>query len=659
MSVRTGKISIPKTSYPRIFVLVGGFFFVSVAAILYAEIMATAISFDCQHTNGCFQMYNPLRRLAAGQIPGYDFQFFYGVGTALLHYPLFWLAGSDLLSSEISKIMLSPLLFIAVTVSFSRAVLRSWRRSFFAAAVIGSLSSLLFPAIFFDDHHLFGVRAAVPVAAGCLLLYLLRRRIVRSWLLSALMAVLSAASFFVSPDQGVSMIIGSVIAITVFSGAKLSTVKSLGFFVAVCLLTILALFGITSGVWLFEPLRYHLFVSRLDHFWLFGAVPGGFFGSENFFSGRAYIPISYGLSVVVLIALVKYKKSIERSALVTASYLLAYGVFSTAAVLGYERVEYFHALYWCMALVALLLLHQLKIVHKKIARHKAFAVAILALLAFGAMTHRTVIAWSELWEAKGRSVGVQALGVTMSPRWTEHIIAADTMIDEGDGRMPIWSTFSGPTEASLDIFNPASDYMFHSQGPEARQRYYSSFSETQPQLVRTTDNEKYFEYWLSSTYWPFYEMLLDNYSVMFKNYGGALWVRNDRPWRERADDEWEGRLEIEDNAIILPANKAGAAIMAIRIEYEIRNPWRSFPVIGGLPRYHLHASAKEYIHPYYYSLPSYAEQFIFPVYLRENQPVVRYAARAQYFLPFVDVALKSAQYRYIETSPENINFFQY
>src|SRR5437868_1717422 len=58
-------------------------------ALLIASASITAHFFDGYFANGSFQLFDPLRRIAAGQVPGRDFMVFHGIGALLVHYPLF------------------------------------------------------------------------------------------------------------------------------------------------------------------------------------------------------------------------------------------------------------------------------------------------------------------------------------------------------------------------------------------------------------------------------------------------------------------------------------------------------------------------------------------------------------------------------------------
>jgi len=55
--------------------------------------------FNGHYADGPFQLFNALRRIDAGQLPGRDFPAFHGLGLPLVHYPFYRALGGDLLAS--------------------------------------------------------------------------------------------------------------------------------------------------------------------------------------------------------------------------------------------------------------------------------------------------------------------------------------------------------------------------------------------------------------------------------------------------------------------------------------------------------------------------------------------------------------------------------
>src|SRR5271156_5214995 len=83
-----------------------------------------ALWFDGAPGDGPFQMFNPLRRIAAGQIGGRDFVFYHGIGVPYLHYPLFaLLGGKTIAASELSRQWMSLFAFALSLFAFTRAAL--------------------------------------------------------------------------------------------------------------------------------------------------------------------------------------------------------------------------------------------------------------------------------------------------------------------------------------------------------------------------------------------------------------------------------------------------------------------------------------------------------------------------------------------------------
>src|SRR6266536_5241521 len=93
-----------------------GLFSVGLLLLQLVRFGLTAIEhatvFTGSPADGIFQLLSPLRRLAAGQTPGHDFQFFHGIGTLFLHYPLFAAAGGNLFAAELARWFLAPLVSV-------------------------------------------------------------------------------------------------------------------------------------------------------------------------------------------------------------------------------------------------------------------------------------------------------------------------------------------------------------------------------------------------------------------------------------------------------------------------------------------------------------------------------------------------------------------
>src|SRR3954471_15665207 len=78
---------------------------------------------------GPFQLFNGLRRIAAGQRLGGTFQVFHGPGVPYLHFIPFWLLVRSFVASEMSRQRVSSVAAMLSLVGFFRAWTGSWREA--------------------------------------------------------------------------------------------------------------------------------------------------------------------------------------------------------------------------------------------------------------------------------------------------------------------------------------------------------------------------------------------------------------------------------------------------------------------------------------------------------------------------------------------------
>ena len=124
--------------------------------------LETALHFNGSAIDGPFQLYNALRRIAAGQTGGVDFQFFHGLGIPYLHYPFFLLFGGTFQASEITRQLMSGVLYPLTVVVFLRAFIPQWTRVFaWAAVVMAGSIALRMLALLVAINSLLGVRSTV------------------------------------------------------------------------------------------------------------------------------------------------------------------------------------------------------------------------------------------------------------------------------------------------------------------------------------------------------------------------------------------------------------------------------------------------------------------------------------------------------------------
>jgi len=208
-------------------------------------------------------------------------------------------------------------------------------------------------------------------------------------------------------------------------------------------------------------------------------------------------------------------------------------------------------------------------------------------------------------------------GPNLAAHLTDTIGAIDTdRAARGVTRPPvIWSTYAGQVEAHYGVLHPHTDYIIHAIGPAGRDEYLAAFRRTGPDYVVTFRRDTFaYEEWLENATWAFFQEVLLNYEPLAAGSVAVVWRRTDHPWRIPTT---EGRVSRDPEApdrftVPVPPGLPPDAALVVEVEYEVRNPLRQIPVVGGLPRYLLGPSGCLNETPV--SLPPYRRSWSFPVF---------------------------------------------
>jgi hypothetical protein len=312
-----------------------------------------ALYFEGPAQDGAFQLLNPLRRLMDGQIIGRDFNFFHGVGVPFLHLPLYAIFGQGLFAEEVSRWLMSPLLFIVSIF----AVFYVWRRRFVLAlgmsVAITTVGLFIVPSLVLPITSILGVRSVMPVFLLAVILNQKRldRPVVKkqSKGLFALtryelsVGALLAASLLCGTEFGAAAILAYVIARIVYPIQK-GEVRSSRWIsllrtgVSAGLVALVALAVITHGNPL-EPLRYALVDIPADQFWYFGVPPNTYIHSGNVWHTFATdwpLLIMWAVALVALLLGRRvYKLDAFRGEIHAFVYAWLAGAFAMVSMLGY------------------------------------------------------------------------------------------------------------------------------------------------------------------------------------------------------------------------------------------------------------------------------------------------------------------------------------
>ncbi len=616
--------------------------------------------FDELAFDGAFQLLNPLRRIAAGQTAGVDFQVFHGIGVPYLHYPFYRLAGGTLQASELVRYILSPLLFFVSTAAVGALATRR---------MSGMIATLVVVIIFVDGFGLNelyipgialrGVRSTVPVLAFALLLGL-RAGPMCDILLGACLA----SGFLLGTEHGISLWAGLSFALVVdlaLGGPRRPKLNGLirvqamgGALLAVCLLLI----GGPNGA--LGALRFAMVEMPADQFWFFGAPPNDFVASRwQLFEDLVFLPpVLLGLLLLIanLLLLAQATEPDDQRFAMASTAFLVYGLISSLAYFGYSSELYMMPLKRVLILVSLAGLWQFgpRIIRESATARYAWralrmglALGLIGLVVWG---HPGILyAQRGLFDAPKLAGDAQNLANAMrdygtrlyESKWSDYYLSSVAAIDadrEGTSEpFVLWSTFAGLLEEHYGLLHPDTDYIFHALGPSQRAGYSETFQNVRPDYVQTLRRAylptpdtsfRQIEELQQLTYWNFYEHLLHNYEIFHMTDRSILWKRRSRPWQQ-LPDRFEGTVspvlgqgtafgshngEVE---IPIPTTLPEETILVVKLTYRIYNPRHSIPFFGRLPRYLVYPIGTHNQIPV--SLPPYAREVTFPLVLRNGE----------------------------------------
>ncbi len=574
----------------------------------------TAMHFSGSAIDGPFQLYDAMRRLAAGFHPGIDFQYFHGLGLPYVYYWFYKMLGGGLPASELARELITTALFPLVLIGTFRAFERDWRRVLALTTAAFALSFALHLAgVIYALNSMIGLRSALPTLTPAVW-YAVRSRRTRVALVGAMMG----ASLFVSTEQGLALLaaffLAGVLVVVRASerrGPLLEWVASLVLAVVVlfALLVIVAGVGGARGA-----LAYNFRIVPRDQYWFFGAPPNRFVSSWR--TGLQMLLGLWQVGLVILLAVLytvrhwwefwRMPESDLGRRRLSLGLLALYGLLSCASLLGVFTFVYSQPC-WRVVLVLTLLeiadfatrydLERQRTDWLGVPRGLATASLLLTAYTFGTIPVLRVALMGGVRHIVVDH-GMHHAGFTVEGIWPATLADAQRVIDahrSPSGATPqLWSTYSGWIEARNDIFNPSFDYIIHALGPDNRQAYVDRFRSTRPVLVQTVrPTYTQYEPWLENADWAWYDELLTGYRPIAATPWSLFWERRTTPAPEPRLI-YAASLGSNTNLVRLPAvgaqrglDSAGspALLLEVELDYDVHNPLHALPIIGATPRY--------------------------------------------------------------------------
>lgn len=564
-------------------------------AVRLAGAVTLPLDFNGFPTDGPFQTFNPLRRIAAGQHGGVDFQFFHGLGVPYLLYPLYALFGKTLYAAELSREIISVFAFALAVMAIVYAASRDVPATIVWTVAGLGLYQTVFQPLAIAWNSMLGLRSTAPVIFAAVLLWPARTR---TRTIGCGLAL--ALSLALGSEQGLSVIVAFA-AMQMLLAMKRRTLRPLAEGAASVTMGIGAylLFLLIAGgpTGCRNALRYAFKDVPGDQFWYFGSPPNAFLSrwldvvTEPYFMSAIVFTLTATAVVVVWFWLASAPE--DEGALHAVAVLLIYGLLSGAAYLGIagpaNRLPMLRAVFFALlALAAHFTVRYLRDGSSAARRVVRISIYVFVLLVVIADVWMSVLDVDTLVVPRYRTYVAAGKHPRLSTRWQWDLAIAHHVIGAPGGVKPrIWSTFAGQIQSDYAVFNPSFDYIIHALGEENRRAYLDTFRGTKPEYVETMRRSLFsYEDWLRAMHWDFYSEVLHHYTLVAIS-SHSLWWKLGRaaPLVEHDAGSIHVGPEGQMVALPLPHFESRLAVAVVTLNYRLTNRWARVPVIGQLPRH--------------------------------------------------------------------------
>jgi hypothetical protein len=610
-----------------------------------------AFNFDGVAIDGAFQVFNPLRRLAAGQTPGGDFQFFHGLGTLLVHYPLFALFGGDLHASELSREVMSPLLYVLTAAVLLQTATRRWRVTLVGTALmlvlIPAISVLIVPA-----GSLLGVRSAVPLLVGAAIIYHRRSRPGRPELIArGVVLVLVSLAFVMSVEHGLATIAAFVlVSLGLREQPWRQTLVRLGQDLGVIFCLILLSFACISGLHLLQPIKYALVELPGDQFWYFGTPPNSSLLSLRDVLENKLMIVEWYVAALLMVVIWRNRRPEYRPVRLGFIFLLIYGLISTFAAFGIKIPAYLQPLLRIEFLVVIVTGYLMWRERDWSRSARAWAAAGV----IGGLALLMLVLGLPGAYPMPDSHAPKISGTRMSASWQEYLRVMTATVPHS---ATLWQAYSNVFDAQRGSFNPSGyDYIIHALGPERRAAYVQKFEQAKPDYV-TTPRRAYTKYeeWLEMMHWDWYEQVFINYDHVATTPFSNVWKKHSG-WKRQPDGGWLAEVKHPSQDLLLdklPADLSDQSVVTVEVKYRATNKLGFVPLFGKMARYFVGAYDSANTIPA--SLPPYRSTWQFPVVTAAGK-----TPRLHFYtgepIPGAHLEIESVRYRVLDLDKDTRNF---
>lgn len=644
---------------------------------------------DTYAANGTFQLYNPLRRLAEGEIAGYDFPFFHGVGVILLHFPVFFVLGEHLFAAETAKYLVSPILFLLSSFTFFYAYFRKFQKAIISTAIFTIVASLCIDVIW-PENSLVGARSTLPVLVAAAMIWKTTRVVkIKSYTVSyndIAAVILLGVSVACGTEQGVAAIMAFLLlrAFTTYKQSKLRPITfiKLGIVIISLSLSVLFVMSILTLGHAFNALHYALVDIPNDQSWYFGTPPNGYLTWGNLLPELLnwrlrYIYLLAMTAIMLAVIAIKTKIiSISNNDKNTFLFMALTGiiVFVAGAVGGYYAPSgQLIPLHRMVGLISIALFvniifnsslwgeipqhisslsQRIRIFAKLILPYLVVILMIIAL-SYYTKQYLSIVRSFPVKSILGNIKQARHLSDydSSSSDWKTRIDTFQPYIKQDS---TIWSTYTSLYNDGLNNVNPSTggeDYIIHALGQQRRDSYQKQFAADRPEYTITL-KPTYFPYeeWLWSRDWQFYYQLLINYDIVAENSSHFLWKLRASP--SYTQKPWQMLKEGGSNEYVLPlAATDSIKVYEVSVDYKAQSG-TPLSLLNKIPKYLINIINTSSLQ-YPISLPPNETTWSFPIVVMPGESRITLQKKVDGIIPSASLSITKVQYRELNIPLEN------
>ena len=601
-----------------------------------ARVIPALAIFTSAPINGAFQLFNPLKRLANGEILTRDFDFFHGIGTLLLHYPLFSWCGGDLFASELSRHLLSPLAFLLCFLIVGAALrIPLWIAGIGAAATFALGDFLGFGSGAVCGNSMIGLRSTVPVLAIPAAMWMARLSpfLDRLPVRHAVMGVTLGLGTFIATEQGLASFAVHLAVLALIPSPGIGLRRRLGC-LGIMFLSFAASYALLTGAatgWrVIETIRFSLLDVTKDQFWYYGAPPNpvpewGSLASSTEMLYGFWAPLVFLVAEISFI--LRGRNGLGNQLAVSIFVIIVLAVSMTVQLLHLAAFSHYHLVsIRNMGVVAMIWGFRgyskwLAPVSPPVAHRVHPVILILPVFAFCCLAFQRADATMATIERREAAIaGDETHGrIRLSREWSNDLECWRNLAMPG-------ISVSGTYRSLPDDFSPGEfggpDYIIHSLG-KGRDRFLNSLKNQQPDWFHTI-NPRYSDYesWLQARHWDVYAYLLQHYEPETSSDYHVFWKRSSGPRSAPGDDTMIAVQPIR-NGWESGTLEGGTTIYRVTVAYETHNPLGALPFFGRVPRYYITprsiSNSGDTTNHLSCSLPPDEASWVFPMILKQGE----------------------------------------